>query len=149
MYDWQGYCCCSFPHYTAKAWLQYMLLYSFVASRCQCYDNAWELPMHRVPFLNAFVCCCLAAHPTSTSVGGLWQAPLTVCCRRSGRLQLICLCAGLCRDVYLQLCILLYFAGQYESALILLEVSLDLLYTEDEQLLATFLTKLRLLRHHT
>ncbi|KAK9785004.1 hypothetical protein WJX73_007963 [Symbiochloris irregularis] len=52
-------------------------------------------------------------------------------------------------NIYLQLCILLYFAGQYESALIILEVSLDLLWNEDQQLLATFLAKLRLLRHHT
>ena len=52
------------------------------------------------------------------------------------------------RDVYLQLIVLLYFAGEYGSAWKLLEVSLELLEDEDQSLLATFQGKLRLLLNY-
>lgn len=68
-------------------------------------------------------------------------------CALVGLAFLVCKSLAWCmrREVYLQLVILLYSAGEYHAALKLLECSLDLLNQQDPDLLETFRGKLQLL----
>ena len=52
------------------------------------------------------------------------------------------------REVYLQLIVLLYFAGEYASAWSLLDCTMELHCAEDPDLMAIFRNKLQLLLRH-